>query len=120
MITITIPFRLPSLNEYINKLKHDKYIGNRFKQEIDDSIIWVLKSTKQKIDKPVKVKFIWYEQTKRRDKDNVASAKKYIFDALQKAQILPNDNNKYIAGIEDDFIYKQGNKVIIEIWEEEK
>ena len=117
MIRIEIPFRLPSLNEYINKLKHNKYIGNRFKQDVDDSIIWVLKKTKEKIDKPVKVKFIWYEQTKRRDKDNVCSAKKYIFDALQKAKILPNDNNKYIAYIQDDFIYKQGDKIIVEITE---
>lgn len=117
MIRIEIPFRLPSLNDYIAKINRNKYAGNKFKQDIEDSILWVLKSTKRKVEKPVKVKFIWYEQTKRRDKDNVCSAKKYLFDALQKAKILPNDNNKYIAEIQDEFIYKQGDKIIIEITE---
>ena len=112
MIRIEIPFRLPGLNDYIAKINHNKYAGNKFKQDIEDSILWVLKSTKQKVEKPVKVKFIWYEQTKRRDKDNVCSAKKYILDALQKAKILPNDNNKYIAEIQDEFVYKQGDKII--------
>ena len=78
MIRIEIPFRLPSLNDYIAKINRNKYAGNKFKQDIEDSILWVLKSTKRKVEKPVKVKFIWYEQTKRRDKDNVCSAKKYL------------------------------------------
>ena len=58
-----------------------------------------------------------YEQTKRRDKDNVAFAKKFILDALQKSGVLKNDNNKYILGFQDEFVYRQGDKVVVEIWE---
>ncbi len=117
MIKFTIPFRLPSLNEYIDKLKHNKYIGNKFKQDTDDSIIWVLTSVKEKVTGPINIKFTWYEQTKRRDKDNVMSAKKFILDALQKSGILPNDNNKFINSITEEIVYRQGDKVVVEMWE---
>ncbi|MFA5528853.1 MAG: hypothetical protein WC996_09610 [Peptostreptococcales bacterium] len=117
MIKIEIPFRLPSLNEYINKINKNRYGGNKFKQDIEDDILWILKTVNEKVNAPARIKFIWYEQTYKRDKDNVASAKKYILDALQKADILPNDNNQYIDGFQDDFVYRQGDKVIIEITE---
>ena len=71
----------------------------------------------EKIDKPVYIKFIWYEQNCKRDKDNVAFAKKFILDALQKSGILPNDNNQYVLGFQDEFVYRQGDKVEVEIWE---
>lgn len=117
MIKIILPFRLPSLNDYISEINRNKYVGNKFKQNIETQILWVLKGIRDKVDCPVRIKFTWYEQTYKRDKDNVASAKKYILDALQKAEILPNDNNRYILGFQDDFVYKQGDKIIIEIME---
>lgn len=117
MIKFTIPFRLPSLNDYIAKINHNRHVGNKFKKDTENDLIWVLKSVKEKVTNPVNVKFIWYEQEKRRDKDNVMSAKKFIFDALQKSGILPNDNNKYINSITEEIIYKQGDKVVVEIWE---
>ena len=117
MIKFTIPFRLPSLNEYIDKINHNRYAGNKFKQNIENDILWVLKRVKEKVAGPVNVKITWYEQTKRRDKDNVMSAKKFIFDALQKSGILPNDNNKYINSITEEIVYRQGDKVEVEIWE---
>ena len=119
MIRIEIPFRLPSLNEYIDEINKNKYNGNRHKQGIEDDILWFLKKVKTKISRPVRLKFTWYEQTYKRDKDNVAFAKKYILDALQKSEILPNDNNQYIDGFQDDFVYKQGDKVVVEIMEAE-
>ena len=114
-----IPFRLPSLNDYIKEINKNRYGGNEHKQSVEDDILWFLKKVKTKISKPVRLKFIWYEQNKNRDKDNVAFAKKYILDALQKAEILPNDNNQYIDGFQDDFVYKQGDKVVVEIMEAE-
>ena len=114
---IEIPFRLPSLNEYVRECRANKYSGGRHKENIENQILWYLKSVKQKINKPVFVKFIWYEKNYKRDKDNVAFAKKYILDALQKSGILPNDNNKFITGFADFFVYGEGEKVIVEIKE---
>lgn len=117
LIKFTIPFRLPSLNDYIAKINRNKYAGNKFKQSIEEDILWILKSVKEKVTGPINIKFTWYEQTKRRDKDNVMSAKKFILDSLQKSGILPNDNNKYINSITEEIIYRQGDKVVVEMWE---
>lgn len=56
---------------------------------------------------------------KKRDIDNVSSAKKYILDALQRAKILKNDSPKYVVAHKDEFKYDRdsGDKVIIEIEE---
>ena len=113
MIKIELPFRLPSLNEYVNICRNNKYGAGKHKKDIENRILWYLKNVKQKIDKPVFVKFVWYEKTKKRDKDNVAFAKKYILDALQKSGILPNDNNQYISGFSDYFVYGNCDKVSI-------
>lgn len=120
MIKFTIPFRLPSLNEYTKDNRNDKNIGNRTKQKTESDILKVLMTVKGKIQGPIKIKFTWHEKTYRRDKDNVAFAKKFILDALQKSKILPNDNNKYVQGFEDKFVYKQGDSVVVEIEEIEE
>ena len=87
------------------------------KKKIENQILWCLKNVRHKIDKPVLIKFVWHEKTMKRDKDNVAFAKKFILDALQKSGILPNDNNKYIAGFIDTFVYEKCDKVVVEIKE---
>lgn len=117
MIRFEIPFRLPSLNEYIDKCRGNKYSAASDKKKIENQILWCLKNIRHKIDKPVIIKFVWYEKTMKRDKDNVAFAKKFILDALQKSGILPNDNNKYIAGFIDTFVYEKCDKVVVEIKE---
>lgn len=117
MIKFEIPFRLPGLNEYTRENRSSKYGGNNEKQKIEDDILWILKSVRTRIYKPVRIKFTWHERERRRDKDNVAFAKKFILDALQKSEILPNDNNQYILGFQDEFVYGQGDKVVVEIEE---
>lgn len=119
MISFYIPFRLPSLNEYINRCRCNKYGGAKFKKDIEDKIMWILNTRHFLIASPVHVTFIWHESSQRRDKDNVAFAKKFILDALQKSGRLENDNNKYIAGFTDKFVYDKtdGVQVIIDLEE---
>ena len=71
----------------------------------------------QAVNGPVRLNFIWYEKTKRRDPDNVASAKKFILDALQKQGILPNDSRKYIYGFSDEICDGVADIVKVEIRE---
>ena len=112
---INIRGKLPSLNDYIAACRTSPHVGNKMKREHEDMIMLQLGRMKR-IDKPVKVRFIWHEKNKRRDKDNVAFAKKFIFDAMQRAGKLVNDNNDYIIGFSDDFIYgvDYGVTIIIE------
>ena len=99
--------KLPSLNEYQDACRANKYKGAKMKSETDTIIGWFIRKavregTLQAVNGPVRLNFIWYEKTKRRDPDNVASAKKFILDALQKQGILPNDSRKYIYGFSDE------------------
>ena len=113
-----IPLRLPGANEYITKSYSNRHKGNNFKKATERDIVMCIKARKLRyIKRPVFVKFVWFEATKKRDKDNVAFRKKFILDAMQKARILPNDDNNYIYGFADYFVYGEGQKVVVEIYD---
>lgn len=95
---LIIPGKFGTLNEYINKSKSFSSSngyrrwnsGNSMK--VRDEKIAMTQIYLQELE-PVNViqnfKFTFYEENKRRDKDNVSAyARKFIFDALQKANIL--------------------------------
>ena len=87
-----IPGTLPSLNEANNASRTSKYVGARLKKDTETIIICAIKAWKIKPVKKVKsINFYWYEPNKRRDPDNIFSAKKFILDALQTAGIIPTD-----------------------------
>ena len=99
---------LPSLNDYVNVCRTNRYKAAQFKREVDDIIGWAIKQALikgelKRTDKPCIVRFNWIEKNKKRDCDNIASAKKYILDALQKQGVIVNDNQNYIQGFEDIF-----------------
>lgn len=113
---------MPSLNEYISKCRGNKYAGAEFKSDIDELIGWAIieakaKGTVKPTCKPCTVEFVWHERTAKRDCDNIASAKKYILDAMQKQGIIPNDNQKYIKGFTDKFIKDTRNFVVVRLME---
>lgn len=117
--------KLPSLNEYIAKINSNRHTGNKFKQETEELIQWAIKSAKikkmiQPTCKPCTVHFEWHEKTRKRDCDNIASAKKFILDALQKENIIPNDNQKYIKGFTDNFVKDTKDYVIVKLIEVEE
>ena len=112
--------KLPSLNQYINACRLNKFAGAKFKRDtekiIEDAIdIYLDHEQLHSVDEPVKIRFDWHEKTMRRDADNVASAKKYILDAMQTKNILPNDNRQYVKGFYDDIIDDDENYVLVEI-----
>lgn len=117
--------KLPSLNEYINVCRRNKYQAAKFKRDVEELIGWAIIEAKAKkmlqpTCKPYKVAFEWHERTAKRDCDNIASAKKYILDALQKQGIIPNDNQKYIKGFTDDFVKDTKDFVIVKLIEVEE
>lgn len=105
-----IPFRLPGLNEYIEACKGNKYHAAAIKRYTERDIALCVKG---RVTEPVHVTFVWLEPNYRRDKDNVCFAKKFILDALQKKGVLPNDNNRWITGFTDEFVYGEGEGVIV-------
>jgi hypothetical protein len=117
-----VPIKFVSLNEYIELCKRRKGNYNpaqNYKHKVQNDIVMHIKRQRiEKIKKPVRLRFIWYEATKRRDKDNVAFGKKFLLDGMQSAGILPSDNNQWIAGFAgEDFVYGKGQKVVVEIYD---
>ena len=76
--------------------------------------------TSKTLHKPngaVMVRFEWHERTKKRDADNIASAKKFILDALVNMRVLPDDSRKYVKGFTDVIIDDKADFVIVELIE---
>ncbi|WP_290776095.1 RusA family crossover junction endodeoxyribonuclease [Anaerofustis sp.] len=113
--------RLPSLNEYIDKCRFNKYAGGKFKKQHQEYIEWHIKSSGIKPMKCVDITYRFYEKNKRRDKDNVSSfARKIINDALQTAGILENDNWQCVGILKDEFyIDKENPRIEVELYERE-
>ena len=115
-----IPMRLMGLNEFIRANRSNKYLGAKCKKQEQEFIkIYIRQQLGNiKIDKPVRGKFIWIEENKKRDLDNICFAKKFILDSLVEAGVLKDDNRKMVCGFKDDFGYADESKVIVELEEE--
>lgn len=120
----TIKQKLPSLNEVIALNRTNRFMGAKFKKEIEEAIGWSIRSalTRKTLHKPKKavvVRFTWTEPNRRRDCDNIASAKKFILDALVKMRVLKNDTQKYVVGFYDIFEIGKDYSVRVELIEKE-
>ena len=98
----TISGKLPGLNDYINAERSNRYIAAKMKKQAEQIILWSL-GKKIKFDKPVFITYRWVEKDRRRDKDNICFAKKFIQDALVRAKVLKNDGWNDIADFKDSF-----------------
>jgi len=102
---LTIDGRLPDLNDYIKECNRHRQNGAKLKKTTEQQIgVFIRKQLRNvAIEKPVFVKFTWYEPNKKRDIDNVAAAKKFIFDALQYYGVLKGDGWACVQGFTDEF-----------------
>lgn len=107
---LVIDGELIDLNTYINACRTNHFKGGILKKDAD----WIVEVTaKQQKLKPIKspcfVEFSWYCKNKKKDKDNVCFAKKFIFDGLQNAGILEQDSWGSIDGFTDLFFISKDN-----------
>lgn len=113
-ITLTIPLKLPGLNEYVRACRANRYKGAGMKARVEGEIGLFVRALPE-FDYPVRITFLWQEANKRRDFDNIAFAKKFILDALVREGKLKDDNRRYVAGFEDQFQYGDDWRVILTI-----
>lgn len=111
-----IPFRLPSLNEYIRVCRTNPYKASKYKKDLENDI-GIFINHIPVFDKPIKIHFHWVEENKKRDLDNICASKKFILDAMVKFGKLANDNRKCVTAFTDTFSYDKESKVILEIEE---
>lgn len=113
---------MPTLNEYTAACRSNAYVGAKFKREVEEVIGWAIRQalTSKALHKPtgaVMVRFEWHERTKKRDADNIASAKKFILDALVNCGVLVDDSRRYVKGFYDTIVDDKEDFVIVELVE---
>lgn len=116
-ITIWIPVKTPSLNDYIRACRANRYAGGQMKKRVEDEISIYLRPLRR-YEEPVTIDFYWIEKTRRRDLDNVAFGKKFVLDALVKAGKLKDDNRRCVTAFSDTFDIGQETGVFITIKED--
>lgn len=106
MINFTINGTLLGLNELIAANRKYWATGNKLKRrnmDIVKTAIYASGLNGCKCREPVEIYFYWYEKNQKRDKDNIASAKKYILDAMIETGLIKNDGWKNVEGFKDRF-----------------
>ena len=101
--TFFIPGPLPGLNEMIGASNASRHKYNALKKKWE-KVVWaaVKEYGIEPIDRAY-FEFTWWERNRRRDPDNIAAARKFIFDGLVSAKILKGDGWKQIEGWLDEF-----------------
>ena len=120
---LTIPGRFQSLNDVIASAKsHPLVYAKEKRTHTQKVMVLAMAARLKKIERPCCIRISWYEQTRRRDQDNIAAGgTKPILDGLQEAGILPTDGWKWITGLEHRFhIDKDNPRIEVDVMEEPK
>jgi hypothetical protein len=104
-VTLTIPGRLPNLNDYTKANRTSPIVGNKMKQNEEDRIaVCILEQLHgAKFEGMVYLHFRWIEANRNRDPDNICFAKKFILDALVKNEVIQTDGWRGVYGFTDEF-----------------
>jgi len=107
---LIIPCELPDLNRVIAESKRhwSKYAATK-KQHTAMVAALARRQLRPVRRGQVHLSCVWYCKNKRRDPDNIASAKKFIIDGLVEAGILENDGWSQISGFSDTFSVDKAN-----------
>lgn len=103
--TYTIPGTLAGMNEMLDARADNRYRAGRAKRREMGRIISMMTPSPRgdSLEGAAVIVLDWYCPDRRRDRDNVAAAKKHIFDALICAGLLAADSWKKIVGFMDRF-----------------
>lgn len=100
---LTIPGRLPGLNEAFDAARTNRHIEAQTRRSFENLIIMCAKRDLRKWHPrgAVILHYRFYEPNRRRDKDNIAGyAMKLIQDSLVKAGYLGGDGWQYIENFD--------------------
>lgn len=103
--------KIPGRNEAELAARSHKMAGHRLKNEWTERIAneILVQIGRQKLQVPVFVACLWVEPDRGRDKDNVASARKYVHDGMVLHGLIKNDGWNDIEGIDDKFSIDKNN-----------
>lgn len=117
--TFTILGRLSGANDAISATNRHRYAGAQIKRsETKRCAMAAIAGGVPKIKTQVNIHFYWLEPNKRRDKDNIRYAAKYILDGLRECGALGNDGWAQILHMSDMWgVDKANPRIEIEIEE---
>ena len=119
-----VPWELPSCNDQLNAERivwhvhgHAQTKGMDVKKKTEEQLVQFFNlQNPPTFTGAVNVFFEWHAKNRRKDKDNIAFAKKYILDALQKASIIKNDSWNLCTPLDVGWVVDPQNVgVLIEI-----
>ena len=114
--------RLPGLNEYTKACRSHWSKGAKMKRQVEEDIGWHILAARgahklHPVSGPVSLSISWHESDRRRDLDNIVSAKKFILDAMQKMGIIPNDDREHVRAISDEIVDDDKDFVVVRIYD---
>lgn len=104
-----IPGKLPTLNEYVQQERSNRYKAAKLKRETQELIMAAIPPDHPHFHGHVFIYFGWIRPDARADKDNVAFAKKFILDALQDATVIKRDSWKLATPYDQAFMVNRSN-----------
>lgn len=121
---LVIEGTLPGLNEYsaAERGRWGAQTAARLKRETQERIGWAIAAQMRgvRFTEPVRLRYLWVEPNRRRDKDNICFAHKFVQDALVEAGVLRGDGWRHIWEFSDAFAVDRSRpRVEVEIEEVE-
>ena len=96
-IELTYRGRLPSTNDLIQLNRTNRFAGAAMKKTYTKELAETFRAqTCERFTEHVTCTVTFYEDTMRRDDDNVISGCKYLLDGLVTAGIIKDDSPKYL------------------------
>lgn len=116
MITITLNFALPTLNEMLNVARRSKYASATQKKKYDRKVYHEIVTQLSVVPhyESIELDVIWIETPKKRDPDNVFICKS-ILDSIVKSGIIDDDDRDHVKKISNSIIIEKKRGVIINI-----
>ena len=100
----TVTGKLAYLNDHDAANRANKFMGAKLKDKMTKLVVQQLEG-QPPVTTPVVISFTWLYASKH-DFDNIRFAAKYVLDGMQKAGVLPNDNQSWVKGFGGDTFVK--------------
>lgn len=117
--TLWIAGQLPGMNEILDAAKGAGGTGRAYSsmKKAWTTHVWALaRAAKLRpVGGPALLAFCWREVSRRRDKDNIAAAKKFVVDGLVEAKVLASDGWKGVEGFTDRFEVVEAGQEGVEV-----
>lgn len=113
-----IKYKFENMNTYINKCRRNPFLANGIKQKETEIARQEFLKEPKVTNYPIELSFKWHIKNKLSDLDG--KIPKSIIDGMVRAEIIADDNVKYIQKITHEYVEDKEEYVEVEIKELKK